>query len=414
MRRNGLWIWLLAAAGGAVAAVMALTSGLGGDYPGPACHGCDYAGPPIDALVHGNIHRFFAVQPVMGSFSLLVRWPAALVAQLAAHGDVLWQYRLGAFVSLLGPLALGVALARRMESRGASRLAQAVTVGICTASPLAFAALHWGHPEEPLAASLCVGAVLLAGEGRARTAGLLLGLAFATKPWAWLAIGPLVLAAPRERRAMLAVAVGAGGLLTLPMLLGDPGRFIGEARSFGMASGGVTPFNVWWGYAHQSGSLASGGSATAAYSIPKSLAALAHPLVIAVAVGLSVAAHRRHRPPQPVLALRLLALLFLARCLLDPLTYSYHHVPFLLALVAAEAVAQPRIPRVALGVTAISLLMSKLVIPAGGPDLASRVYLCWAVPIALYLADSLLRRGTELRIFMRGAKAPLVLDRAAG
>ena len=54
----------------------------------------------------------------------------------------------------------------------------------------------------------------------------------------------------------------------------------------------------------------------------------------------------RRRTPDDVLAL--LALLFLLRCLLDPVDNAYYHVPFLLALVAWEGLTRRGPPVVSL------------------------------------------------------------------
>ena len=47
---------------------------MGVDYLAPPCHPyvCDDGGPAIEALARGDVHTFFAEQPPMGSFSLLV------------------------------------------------------------------------------------------------------------------------------------------------------------------------------------------------------------------------------------------------------------------------------------------------------------------------------------------------------
>jgi hypothetical protein len=310
------------------------------------------------------------------------------VAKLVAGGDLLWQYRLGAFVCLLAPAALGVGLVRRMRG---GLLPQIAVLALCVANPLTFAALHWGHPEEPLAGALCVGAVLLSGERRPLAAGVVLGLAFATKPWAWLALPAVLLAASGCRRTIVSVALGVGTVFTLPMFLGDPGRFLHQVGAFSVVDHGVTPFNVWWGFAHQGGVIMADGSTGASWVIPSWIGSLAHPLVIALALGLSVAAFRRGRPPQPERALQLLALFLLLRCLLDPLAISYHHAPFMLALIAAEAMRRPRrLPYIPLAVAAVVWTMTHYVLPLDDADLASRVYLAWALPVALYLGVAVL------------------------
>jgi len=382
-----IWSWSLALTAALATLYVALTSALGADYPGPPCLGCDYAGPPIEALVQHDFGQFVTSQPLMGSFSLLLRLPVALFTQ----GSTLWEYRFGALVCLAAPLALGLVLRRQMEHRGAGRLAQGLVLALCVANPLTFASMHWGHPEEPLAGSLCIAAVLLAAGRQPIYAGFTLGLALATKPWAWLVIVPVILAGSERRQAMLLTALGVGALFTLPMLIGDPNRFLHHVGIMGVTGAGVTPFNIWWGYAHEGGAVIRSGSASSAYSIPSHMAALTHPLVIAVAVAASAVFWRKHPTPTTPTALQLVALFFLIRCLLDPLSMSYHHVPFLLALTAAEATRRRGIPYLALTVAAISLAMNKTLTTAS-PDLLSRVYLAWAVPVALYLSWSLFAR----------------------
>ena len=46
-------------------AYVALSAGLGKDYPGPAGIGYDRPGPPIGELVHGHLSAFFSTQPFM-------------------------------------------------------------------------------------------------------------------------------------------------------------------------------------------------------------------------------------------------------------------------------------------------------------------------------------------------------------
>ena len=83
---------------------------------------------------------------------------------------------------------------------------------------------------------------------------------------------------------------------------------------------------------------------------------LMHPLIVLLAVP----AHRcfggrsRRRTPDDVLAL--LALLFLLRCLLDPVNNAYYHVPFLLSLVAWEGLTRRGPPVVSLLSSAADLL----------------------------------------------------------
>src|SRR5207245_3140639 len=103
---------VLAALGVAVAAALiSVGTGLGVDYPGPSWIGNDAASPSIEALVAGNLHGFFAQQPMMGSFSLVLRAPFAALASLGG-GKLLLEYRLGVFPCVLALGVLGLAVVR--------------------------------------------------------------------------------------------------------------------------------------------------------------------------------------------------------------------------------------------------------------------------------------------------------------
>src|SRR3712207_1195863 len=100
--RRGLAAALAAAA--VVCAFVAWGAPMGVDYLAPPCHPyiCDDAGPSIEAIARGDVDMFFAEQPPMGSFSLLVRAPfaAAVKASDVDHAS-LWIYRAGAFACLI-------------------------------------------------------------------------------------------------------------------------------------------------------------------------------------------------------------------------------------------------------------------------------------------------------------------------
>jgi hypothetical protein len=373
---------------------LALTTPLGADYPGPPCDVCDFAGPPIDALAHGHVAGFFHTQPVMGSLSLLVRAPFAAVAH-AFDGGQLLAYRLGALPCLLVAALFALALARLMARRGQPFRAQLAVVALVVAGPLTSAALKWGHPEELLAAALCVGGAIAAVRGRVLVGGLLLGLALATKEWAWLAILPVAITVSTGRIRMLVVAGGTAALFALPMLIGDPGRFIAQIHHYGVPGNGLTPANVWWVYGHEGGLDLSGGGfrGAATYALPDWLGHASHMLVIAVALGLSLSWLRVRRGRDPHEVLQLIALVFLLRCMLDPLTYSYHHVPFAFAVMAYEGLCRRGMPWVA-GFSSLGIwVMSKWIAPLDDPTLLNRFYLAWTVPVAAYLAFSLYAHG---------------------
>jgi hypothetical protein len=110
--------------------------------------------------------------------------------------------------------------------------------------------------------------------------------------------------------------------------------------------------------------------------------------VIAAALMLCLLYARRRGRGNPDDLLELVALLFLLRCMLDPVALSYHHAPFLVALIAYEALRR-RVPVLSAYTIAAVLLMNELVVPSGNPGLINAVYLAWSIPLAGALALSL-------------------------
>jgi hypothetical protein len=249
---------------------------------------------------------------------------------------------------------------------------------------MAFKALHWGHPEEFVGASLAVAAVLLAAQGRGALAGVTLGLAVATKQWALLAALPVLMLAAEQWRRVLVIAVGVSAVLVIPMLAGDPSRFISQNFHAGVAGAGVTQTNLWWPFHYQSGLDATTGAGM--YSIPAWMGSLAHPLVLGLGLGLPLVYWRRRHERHPYDAIQLLALLFLLRCLLDPLTISYHHLPFVIALAVYEGLRRRGLPIVSLCSALALWFVAQVVAPTGNLDALNLAYLAWALPTAGYLA----------------------------
>ncbi len=391
--------------------------------------GLDYfidAGDPIDSLVRGDWAGFFATQPLMGSFSLFVRAP--FVAPVF-HGSEATVYWAGALPCVLGLLALGAWLLREMRRAGRSETERAMVGVAVLLSPLAVRALHWGHPEELLGAALCVGAVIAAGRGRGLLAGLMLGCAIATKQWAVLAFLPALIATPAPMRLRLVSATAVVALaLTVPMFAGNPERFVDVQRAAASADpqyelggppGGsslpgshVTPTNV---YLLTSYELDTDRGTI--YLHDARIGRLAHPLIILLALPLTWLLWRRRGSAEAVelrAALALLALLFLARCVLDPMSLDYYHVPFLAALAAAGALGGLREARLALLATAGLALAFGL--PAESMYELSEhaiarnvVYLGVTLPVLFALARGLygakLGRAGELKLASRAATA---------
>lgn len=381
-------------------ALVAHASQSGLDYLAPSCvtSVCDDAGPSIEALSDGDVHGFFAHQPPMGSFSLLLRTPPAAVAN-AVGGDDLSVYRSGVFICVLAAGLLAVFLAMSMMRAGRPWTVWALLGAACLINPLTYQAAYWGHPEEVLAAVLAVGAVIAAGRRHWLAAGLMLGAAVATKQWAFLAVIPALIAAPSGSRVRLALTCAAlVAALTLPMLAADPGRFHAAQNNVSLESSytnTVTATNLWWAFASES--FGEGidvyGHKTqiAQFSLPNDLGRSLHMGVIGVALLLSLLYARRRAGRDGWRSddvLQLLALLFLMRCTLDPLTFSYHHTPFLVALISFEALRR-RVPVLSAYSIGALLLMNEVVVPSGEPGLINAFYLGWTIPLAAFMALSL-------------------------
>jgi hypothetical protein len=323
---------------GFVATVMSLLNGSAGDYPRDA-------GPTIRALLDGDLGGALGLQPLMGSLSVLVRLPFAGGAELAGGGELL-AYQLGSIPCVAAAGLLGLAIARWMERRGASLLACVATIVFTMVNPLTREALVLGHPEELLGGALCVGAVLAALRGHTTRAGLLLGLALATKQWALLAVLPVLAAAPAKRLRLVVLAGAVAAVLTLPLVAGNLSGFSENTRLAAWGGQGVNPWNVLWPLAGSEDRVISVGGEDSVVTVkvlPLWAAHLMHPLIVVLALPLSAAWwFSRRRTPDDALAL--LALLFLLRALLDPVDNAYYHVPFLLALTAWEGLVRRAVP----------------------------------------------------------------------
>jgi hypothetical protein len=328
----------------------------------------DDAAPALQALLHGDLGRYAAVQPLMGSFSLLLRAPLAGLAQLLG-GDAFAVYRAGALACLLAAALLGLAVARLMVQRGRSPAAAGLVALICAVNPATLDAVRLGHPEEVLCAALCVGAVVVAGQGRRPLlAGLLLGAAIGTKPWALLAVPAVLLAAPDRRARLLLPALGAGLLLTAPVALANLHRFLEAARGVGRYAT-TNAASAWWPVSspHPERVFDTQTWRTVvSHQLPGGITRSTVGLVVMAAVAaLAIAYWRRLAERGPTDALALLALGFLVRCFLEPLPLTYNYVPLILALAAWEGLSRRRTPVVTLAaLAAVGLVLGRLR-PAG-------------------------------------------------
>jgi hypothetical protein len=367
--------------------------------------GLDYfsdAGGPIDSLVRGDLDAFFANQPLMGSFSLVLRAP---FVALVFHSSESVVYMAGALPLVLSAVVLGLALARLAAERGHGPAVQGAIAGLAIFNPVTFKALHWGHPEELLGAALCAGAVLAARRDRAVLAGVLLGLGLATKQWALIAVLPVLLAASERRLLTLGLAGVVASALTLPLLLGNTDAF--QAASVNAAGhaaqvADTTPWSVWWPIAE----LTSVPVLGERYLAPGWVRTISHPLIVLIAIPLSALLWRR-RDRRRDDALLLLALLFLLRCLLDNWNNDYYHAPFLLALLTWETVRRPGLPVLSLGVAALLGISfwpqydQMFGDSAPHAALLYTTYTGWSVPLAAGLALALYAPGRLVRLRSR-------------
>ena len=302
------------------------------------------ARPAVDALLAGHAVRFLQLAPAYGG-SLILRSPFVLLTKLW-HGGNAAVYAASAAPCLAATAALGTWLSAQMRKRGASLLACAVVILLCTANPLAVPALQLGHPEELLGAVLSIAAVLCAMHDRPVWAAVLLGLAIPNKEWAVLAVGPMLVALPRARLRAIVTMGAVAGALFAPFLIGASSGYVAQTSAAGLNTGSIfQPWQLWWFLgrpAHIISHLTSG------YRIsPGWVARLGHTLAIALMLPLSAVYARLPRTrarPRPHDVLLLLALLFVLRCVLDPWDISYYSLPFLLALPTWESLTFDRPP----------------------------------------------------------------------
>jgi hypothetical protein len=361
-----------------------------GDY------GPDFA-PSMAALLGGHLHAFFVQLPTDGAGgSILLRAPAALIAKALGGGE-LTIFRAGALECVLALAGLGLWLARGMRAQPAPPLARAAVIGLLTLLPLVTGVILFGHPEEALGAALCVAAVLLAGEDRATLSAIALGLAAINKPWGVIAVVPALAAAPREHRIrMVAIAAAIAGPWLAATAVVAPAAF---SRQLGAVWPVAHPVDIWWPLA--SPSVTPGGMHE--YLTTSFLARHGRDLVVIVPVACSLALARRCEGSTEA-GLRLLALAFLLRCLVDPSDHFYYHLPFLAALVAWESRTRGA-PALALLATGLLWFVFHTVAGVASLDVQFVAYLAVTLPLAAFLLVPLMP-STAL-----GARAAIVRAR---
>lgn len=362
------------------------------------------AEPALAALRDGHLQGFLSLLPAYGG-SLILRSPFALASGLW-HGGELAVFRSMAVPCLAAGAALGVLLWARAGEMCLPRAAAYLALALCSVNPVTLRALETGHPEELLGGALCVAAALAALGRRPVLAGVLLGLAVANKPWAVLAVVPVMLMLGRGQVRALIAAGGVAALLVAPMVLGGAAG-VQTAGSVASNTGEIfQPWQVWW-FTGEHGQVVQGLTAEKpGYRVPPSwMPGLGHPLVILLPLLLSLACIRRLRARPPAEGLLLLAVVLLLRCLLDPWNTSYYALPFLLALAAWEVVGARRAPVLALTATALTWVSFEQLSQLVSPDAQAAAYLAWSVPLAAALAWRVLDPQGSRRAARRAAVA---------
>lgn len=358
------------------------------------------AEPAVRRLLAGDLHGFLALSPVY-SGSMVLRAPVMTLA-----GNVAQAYRLGAVECALPLVWLAVALTKRMRAAGERSRVRWIAIALIVLNPVTARALQIGHPEDVLAAALMVGAMLLALDGRSLTAGLLLGVAVASKQWALIGL-PLTLAALPVHRARLLGAAAAGfAVLVLPVLSVGPAAYIAANRTAASAVTFMNPANVWWLLGGWYRRHVGGPTSSILAAAPTDLAArISHPAILIVPVLLGIAWYCRRERLVGDDVLLLLAAASLLRCLLDPWNIVYYHLPFLLVLAAWELRTRTGAPVRAMSATALVWFTFQTLPLLGSGGLETTFYLAWAIPATIVMTACALQlispavRAQATRIF---------------
>jgi Glycosyltransferase family 87 len=346
------------------------------------------AEPSLHALRAGDWGAFLELAPAYGG-SLVLRAPFALLPGLWGGGD-LALFRSMAAPCLLAAAILAVALWWAARNLGRSRATCWLALLLVAANPLTLRALEIGHPEELLGGVLCVAAVLAAGRGRPLAAGVMLGLAIANKPWAVLAVVPVLAILGEGRFKLLATAATTTTILMLPLALA--GGVVEDTVAVARTTSAIfQPWQVWWFLGEHGHVVVGTLGVKPGYRVgPEWLTGVAHPLVVLVPVAASLALVPRLRRDPWHDGLLLLAFALLLRCMLDPWNVSYYALPFLLALVGWEIHAERRPPVLSLAATLLCWITLVSLPSVAHPDVQAAAYLAWSIPLAALMAVRLL------------------------
>ena len=386
--------WLDIAGFGALAALavgMSVHYGSLGDYEADAA-------PAFEALTRGDLHGFLTSEALMGPFALIARVPFVLAANVG-DASMLGRYQWGAVGCLLASAALAVVVVRAMRRAGQPPHACVIAAVLLVANPLVVKALQFGHPEEMLGAALCAGAMLAAMSRRAILAAVLFALALATKQWAFVIVGPMLLAVLAYRlpwRRFAAGLVITGVAVAAPFVLSDPGRFVAaqdRAGSIPVTSWQpASPYSVWYPVTPTRSIRirpVDGRSVIQVRPVPPFVAGIAKKLIVISTLLLTIPLLLRRRRLTATDPLLCLAFVLLLRCMLDPFDNPYYHLPFLFAFGVWESLTVRGAPLVSLFVSFAFLLQTRMAdVLTAVPNYTTHtvVYLAWALPLLAFMA----------------------------
>jgi hypothetical protein len=343
------------------------------------------AQPAFDALRSGHVGQFLDLAPAYGG-AMIMRAPLALLPGLWGGGS-LDVYRAVSAPALIALCAFGVWLWGATLDAGGRRRAAWGALFLIVLNPLAFMAVATGHSEEILVGLACIAAALAACRGHTMLAAVLFGVAVAAKPWAIVAVGPLLLVVETGRVRFLAVAGAVGAAILAPIIL-HGGTSVHTTASIARSTGDLAnPWQVWWFFGDHAGPVhRTLGRVFHDYRTePVWVTRSSHPLVVAVPLAICLLRFRvlRGRPRHDVLLL--LAALFMTRCLLDTWNHHYYALPAVLALAMWEVVALGRGPVAAFALTTLSFVSIVIVPGLATADVEAVLYLLWAVPFTVAL-----------------------------
>lgn len=358
--------------------------------------------PGIDALRSGDIGGFLR-QGNIEAGSVLLRAPFVLLGELFGGGPHT-AYRMLAVPGLIACAVLAVVLWTRVRATGGPGRNALIAVLAISLSPFLFSALVKAHPEEPLAAVLCLGALWAGRRQRWLLGAILVGLAIGTKLWAVVAVIPLLILLDDRRVRTLAVAGITATAVYLPfvivlLLSRETGTSAGEAVSAfqpiqaTQTVGSFKPWQIWWFlgdpenlHVERYGTLRPlyrGG--------PAWLETASRPLAVLVPITLSLllAPVLRRRPRSDVLLL--LAVALLLRGMLDVTNNVYYALPLIFTLVTWEVVTKQRVSWLMFGTTLTGWTVLTLLPLWTSPDFQAAAYLLWSVPLLGGLLLTLVR-----------------------